>query len=179
MGMVHAYQKGEMPDASSKVRSVAGHIEPGAAKDFASTKHKGLPEHKSSSVGRLFVAGYILKVADFRTALGGAEKALHKVQEVRNKSMQEFSKNLQKENDNLRKEVESSAASAQAAADSARNVQSSSQAAQAMQMQTPGITPPAAQPPYGAMAVGPATEGTEGQQSKPAVPSMPSGPATI
>ena len=43
MGMVHAAQKGEEP-ASGKVAKVASEISPKAAEDFASTKHKGLPE---------------------------------------------------------------------------------------------------------------------------------------
>ena len=42
MGMVHAAQKGEKP-ASGKVAKVAKSIKKGDAEDFASTKHKGLP----------------------------------------------------------------------------------------------------------------------------------------
>ena len=42
MGMVHAAQKGEKP-ASSKVAKVAKKMKKKSAKDFASTKHKGLP----------------------------------------------------------------------------------------------------------------------------------------
>jgi hypothetical protein len=43
MGMVHATQKGEKP-ASKEVAKVAKEMPKKAAKDFASTKHKGLPE---------------------------------------------------------------------------------------------------------------------------------------
>ena len=43
MGMVHAAQKGEKP-ASKEVAKVAKEMPKKAAKDFASTKHKGLPE---------------------------------------------------------------------------------------------------------------------------------------
>jgi hypothetical protein len=43
MGMVHAAQKGEKP-ASGAVAKVAKDMPKKAAKDFASTKHKGLPE---------------------------------------------------------------------------------------------------------------------------------------
>ena len=44
MGMVHAAQKGEEP-ASPEVAKVAKSIGKKDAKDFASTKHKGLPSH--------------------------------------------------------------------------------------------------------------------------------------
>lgn len=43
MGMVHAAQKGEKP-ASKEVAKVAKSMSKKAAKDFAKTKHKGLPE---------------------------------------------------------------------------------------------------------------------------------------
>ena len=43
-GMVHAAQKGEEP-ASPEVAKVAGDINKKDAKDFASTSHKGLPDH--------------------------------------------------------------------------------------------------------------------------------------
>lgn len=43
MGMVHAAQKGEKP-ASAEVAKVAKDMPKKAAKDFAKTKHKGLPE---------------------------------------------------------------------------------------------------------------------------------------
>jgi hypothetical protein len=45
MGMVHAAQKGEKP-ASGAVAKVAKEMPKKAAKDFAATKHKGLPEKK-------------------------------------------------------------------------------------------------------------------------------------
>jgi len=45
MGMVHAAQKGEKP-ASTEVAKVAKNMKKKDAKDFASTKHKGLPEKK-------------------------------------------------------------------------------------------------------------------------------------
>ncbi len=43
-GMVHAEQKGELKDASSAVKKAAKSMKKKDAKDFASTKHKGLPE---------------------------------------------------------------------------------------------------------------------------------------
>jgi hypothetical protein len=44
MGMVHATQKGE-PAPSKEVAKVAKGMSKKAAKDYASTKHKGKPEH--------------------------------------------------------------------------------------------------------------------------------------
>lgn len=44
MGMVHAAQKGEKP-ASKEVAKVAKDMPKKAAKDYAKTKHKGLPGH--------------------------------------------------------------------------------------------------------------------------------------
>ena len=45
MGMVHAYKKGEMKNASPEVKKTAEGISGIEAKKFASTKHKGLPKH--------------------------------------------------------------------------------------------------------------------------------------
>jgi len=47
MGMVHATQKGEKP-ASEEVAKVAKDMKKKDAEDYASTKHKGLPEKKKS-----------------------------------------------------------------------------------------------------------------------------------
>jgi len=47
MGMVHAAQKGEKP-ASKEVGKVAKTMKKSDAEDFASTKHKGLPEKKKA-----------------------------------------------------------------------------------------------------------------------------------
>ena len=44
MGMVHATQKGDMPAPSPKVAKVVKSMKKKDADDFASTKHKGLPE---------------------------------------------------------------------------------------------------------------------------------------
>lgn len=46
MGMVHAAQKGETP-ASAEVAKTAKSMKKKDAKDFASTKHKGLPNQVS------------------------------------------------------------------------------------------------------------------------------------
>jgi len=45
MGMVHATQKGDMESPSSEVSKAADSISDKDAKDFASTSHKGLPDH--------------------------------------------------------------------------------------------------------------------------------------
>ena len=46
MGMVHAIQKGEkVKGASSELKKTAKEMPKKAAKDFAATKHKGLPKH--------------------------------------------------------------------------------------------------------------------------------------
>ena len=46
MGMVRATQKGEMKNPSPEVADAAASMKKKDAKDFASTKHKGLPEKK-------------------------------------------------------------------------------------------------------------------------------------
>jgi len=46
MGMVHAVKKGEMAAPSPEVAQAAASMKKKDAKDFASTKHKGLPEKK-------------------------------------------------------------------------------------------------------------------------------------
>lgn len=44
MGMVHAFQKGELKDAPLSIKKAAKSIDPDDAMHFAMTKHKGLPE---------------------------------------------------------------------------------------------------------------------------------------
>lgn len=48
-GMVDAYKKGEMPDASQEIKDAAKSMTKKQIKDFAETKHKGLPEHKKKA----------------------------------------------------------------------------------------------------------------------------------
>ena len=43
-GMVHAFQKGELKNASPEIKKVAKSIDYDNATHFAETKHKGLPE---------------------------------------------------------------------------------------------------------------------------------------
>ena len=51
-GMVHAYQKGELKDASKEVKDIAGDISKKDAEKFAETKHKGLPNRVKKNKGK-------------------------------------------------------------------------------------------------------------------------------
>jgi len=50
MGMVHAAQKGELENPSKEVEKAADSMNKKDAKDFASTKHKGLPNHVKQEI---------------------------------------------------------------------------------------------------------------------------------
>ena len=71
MGMVHAAQKGGKA-ASPEVAKVAKGMSKKAAKDYASTKHKGLPQHVNEAIIRALKEGltkeqivqYLLKESD-------------------------------------------------------------------------------------------------------------------
>ena len=52
-GMVDAYKKGEMKNASSKIKKAADGMSMSDVKDFAETKHKGLPEKVEENIIRL------------------------------------------------------------------------------------------------------------------------------
>jgi len=52
MGMVRAVQKGEAAPTSDDVRRAAMTMEPNDVKDFARTKHKGLPMRASKKRSR-------------------------------------------------------------------------------------------------------------------------------
>lgn len=52
-GMVDAYKKGEMKNASSKIKKAANGMSMNDVKDFAETKHKGLPEKVEENIIRL------------------------------------------------------------------------------------------------------------------------------
>lgn len=60
-GMVHAIQKGEAKPSqfSPKIREMARRVDPGDARDFASTKTKRLPEKKGEFLDRVFAQGFI------------------------------------------------------------------------------------------------------------------------
>jgi len=53
MGMVHAAQKGDMENPSPEVKKAADSMKKKDAKDFASTSHKGLPDHKEEQINKL------------------------------------------------------------------------------------------------------------------------------
>ena len=53
MGMVHAAQKGDMENPSPEVEKAADSMKKSDAKDFASTKHKGLPDKKEEIIKAL------------------------------------------------------------------------------------------------------------------------------
>ena len=54
MGMVYAAKKGDMPNPSPEVAKAAESMKKKDAKDFASTKHKGLPEKKIAKEAKDF-----------------------------------------------------------------------------------------------------------------------------
>ena len=64
MGMVHAAKKGETP-ASPEVAKAAKGMSKKAAKDFAKTKHKGLPEKKKTSETRSIKDELMAKLAEY------------------------------------------------------------------------------------------------------------------
>lgn len=65
MGMVHATQKGDMEAPSKEVEKAADSMKKSDAKDFASTKHKGLPTHV-----REFIKSVIREVLKSEGAFG-------------------------------------------------------------------------------------------------------------
>jgi hypothetical protein len=73
MGMVHAADKGETP-ASPEVAKVSASMKDSDAKDFASTKHKGLPDHVKEAVKEI-VRGVLRGEGAFGSVGGGAEDA--------------------------------------------------------------------------------------------------------
>jgi len=104
MGMVHAVKKGDMPAPSAEVAQAAASMKRGDAKDFASTKHKGLPEKKKVEEGvGLAVARAIDKTkpplgrTSLRRSVSSALKmgAVKKDMEKRKKSFSEFQKKVE------------------------------------------------------------------------------------
>ena len=53
MGMVHAAQKGDMENPSPEVQKAADSMSDKDAKDFASTKHAGLPDKKEEELQKI------------------------------------------------------------------------------------------------------------------------------
>ena len=65
MGMVHAYQKGELAHVPPSVKRVARTMNPDDTLHFATTKHEGLPEKKSAMKNSTILerAGLLMQVA--------------------------------------------------------------------------------------------------------------------
>jgi hypothetical protein len=104
MGMVHAVKKGDMPAPSPEVAQAAASMKKGDAKDFASTKHKGLPEKKKVEEGvGLDIARAIDKTkpplgrTSLRRSVSSALKmgAVKKSMEKRGKSFKDFTKDVE------------------------------------------------------------------------------------
>ena len=66
--MVRAAHKGELENPSQEVVDVANNISVKDAKDFASTKHKGLPKRKKNIDERLNPSGYVMSGQEEREA---------------------------------------------------------------------------------------------------------------
>ncbi len=73
MGMVHAADKGETP-ASPEVAKVSASMKDSDAKDFASTKHKGLPNHVRERIKEI-IRGVVREEGAFGSVIGGPEDA--------------------------------------------------------------------------------------------------------
>ena len=108
MGMVRAAQKGEMENPSPEVAQAAASMKKKDAKDFASTKHKGLPEKKKVEEGvGLELARAIDKTkpplgrASLRRKVSDSLKmgAVKKDMEKRKKSFSEFQKKVESAKD--------------------------------------------------------------------------------
>jgi hypothetical protein len=68
--MVHAYQKGKLKNAPTRVRDIAEHISEEDAEHFAKTRHDGLPERKKDEEDKdmkksaAYMAGFMAKCAE-------------------------------------------------------------------------------------------------------------------
>jgi hypothetical protein len=74
MGMVHATQKGDMEAPSKEVKKAADSMTKKSAKDFASTKHAGLPTHVKETIKEI-IRGVIRSEGAFGSVIGGPEDA--------------------------------------------------------------------------------------------------------
>jgi len=86
MGMVYAVKKGEMSAPSSEVADAAASMKKKDAKDFASTKHKGLPEKK-----KVDETAYYKSDSKYQKKLSDDDKR-HKEQDKRMKFGKFYSK---------------------------------------------------------------------------------------
>lgn len=64
MGMVDAYKKGDMPDASPAIKKAAKSMTKKEVKDFAKTKHKGLPNHVDESTLREIIRESLKEISN-------------------------------------------------------------------------------------------------------------------
>lgn len=76
-GMAHAYNKGELPDASKEVKELAKSLKKKQVKDFAKTKHKGLPNKvkKKKKSKKADAINYLFKLANYLDSRGLNEVA--------------------------------------------------------------------------------------------------------
>lgn len=75
-GMAHAYNKGELPDASEEVKELAKSLKKKQVKEFAETKHKGLPNKvKKKKKKKAEMLNHFLKLADYLDSKGFMEEA--------------------------------------------------------------------------------------------------------
>jgi hypothetical protein len=72
MGMVHAAQKGDMENPSPEVSKAADSMSDKDAKDFASTSHKGLPDHVKEAFKQKIREILRKKMMDEMTGSGAA-----------------------------------------------------------------------------------------------------------
>lgn len=81
-GMVHAYQKGELDNPSKAIKDAAKSISKKGAKEFAKTKHKGLPNHVKKSKKKSKANESIVRITerDIRTiVMEGVKKVLNEI----------------------------------------------------------------------------------------------------
>lgn len=171
-GMVHNAQKGNAPMASlhGPAREAAKSMTTSQTSDFACTKEKGLPERiKRSSLDFLLLSAILQKQADFDAALSKAEKALSSIHTSRHKSLQAYTKKLIQENAKLKQEKMKSEIKA---LEDSQKMQSKQQLDQQQQLQAQQANLPAAQPPYGAMALQQSQQQEGASGAQPAAPAM-------
>lgn len=100
MGMVYAVKKGEMSAPSSEVADAAASMKKKDAKDFASTKHKGLPEKK-----KVDETTYYRQDAKYQKKLKDEDKS-HKERDARmkhGKNWKQFTRDVDAAKSRLRK----------------------------------------------------------------------------
>ena len=100
MGMVHAVKKGDMAAPSPEVAQAAASMKKKDAKDFASTKHKGLPEKKTVDE-----TAYYRQDASYQKKLSDQSKA-NKEKDARmkhGKNWKQFTRDVDAAKNRLRK----------------------------------------------------------------------------